>query len=815
MPVTGRRPEPVAMPERLTEVALLKALETGLDQPPDGRRQWLSGLGLREEDATRLTRLLAAGDMVQDEINLGFGALLEPEASPQVGDIVGHFELLELIGEGGMGRVYRARRVGYDFEQEVAIKFVHATLASDELVRMFEHERRILAGLQHANVATLFDGGTFEGMPYVVMEYVQGLPIHEYVHKQGLAPTAVLELFLQVCAGVQAAHASLIVHRDLKPSNVLVTRDGVVKILDFGVAQRLQSGSDNLDQTGKLTPGYASPELLRGEGLTTSADVYSLGVLLYRLLTGVHPIGDDVLAPDALGREISAGALLPPSERSALLGHAATARLLSGDLDALIMTALDPNPNRRYATAGEFAAELRRFLTGYPLEAVPPTPSYMFRRFVGRNRIAVALTVGVVISLVGGLLAAFWQFRQADLERERAQQVNRVLQDVILSPSKWSALTRDNQLVLTRDATVTDLWQALEVYVTEQALQPETRWRILTTLAESNLNLDQWESADRLSGAVLSAADLPDGLRQKALLVRTAARHKSNHPETQTTYEALLREIESGSKLGAADHAEVLQNYGVWRWVQGDLDDAATLLEKARVILAVEGTMASRSYVAGNLGLLNCQRGFIKLCMGQLEEAISLWASDGQPPLASFHRAKAAAHLYQRELDLAVAEARTSVAAARDMYPGTLEHYRAAVGLLAALVESGSSEEAEKALAKAEQLGDGLLDPEHPERFSLRVQKANYRLLRADAAAALTLMEEADAGRDGKAPYTLLSSNVDYLWAKILIANGHTDQARSRLVRAHRFRSELLGESAPSVRLLEDLQARIDSEEGS
>ena len=758
----------------LSEKEILTLVEQGLDIGADQRTSWIASLKLEKADADRLHTLITRASN-ESEIDLGLAPLLASPNAPKPGDIVGRFELLEEVGEGGMGRVFRARRTGEEFDQQVAIKFVHASFAGPDLVALFEQERRILATLQHPNIATLFDGGSFNGLPYVVMEHIDGMPIHEYVAAHGLRTDAVLRLMLQVCDGVQAAHAAFVVHRDLKPSNLLVTRNGVVKILDFGVAQHLQH-ADGVDRSNKLTPRYSSPEQLRGERTTTAADVYSLGVLLHRLLTGTHP-------DDANGDP------------------------LRGDLGDLVAKAMHAAPGERYASAGELAADLRRYLRRYPLEAVPRTNSYVFRKFVDRNRPAVALGTALVLALAGGLIATGWQFREALNERTNAEQVSRVLQDVILSPSQWSKVSHDNSLVLTADATVTELWTALEAYVATQELTPETKAQIYVALADGNLNLDRWEEADRLSQTAIDVHAQTMSARaewQRALLVQTAARHKGNHPEAGRSYETLLSVMDEGPERGTAEHGFVLKNYGVWLWSQGDLAQAASHLERARDIIELTGREVDRAYIAGNLGLLNCQFGRLTDCHTQLDAAIELWEASGEAPLAPFHRAKASAFLLQRNLADAVQQAETAVRAAAATFPDTLEHYRAEVALAETLIESERLSDAAGAMQRAGAIADLILDDEHPERRALHVHGAHLALMEGRPQEASRLLEPALSESEPDR-YTILNTTVDTIRAKVLMATGEKQAGLDLLDRAIRFRADLLGDQAPAVTHLREL----------
>ncbi|HMB67822.1 MAG TPA: serine/threonine-protein kinase, partial [bacterium] len=380
--------------------------------------------------------LLHADDDPEDLLSgSAMEALALPGAAPVVGRRIGVWEIRQELGVGGMGAVYLAERADGQFEQRVALKLIRSGLDSESVLRRFHEERRILAQLDHANIARLLDGGvTEDGVPYFTMEYVDGDPIDKYCDRGRLSIEERLELFRTVCAAVQHAHRNLVVHRDLKPSNILVSATGEVKLLDFGIAKVLgQDGADPATtRTGlrAMTPAYASPEQVAGEPMTTASDVYSLGVVLYELLCGRRPYSVDDATPAALERSIrttqperpSRALDRPPTEqpstdavakaRGASPGH--VRRLLRGDLDNICLTALRKEPERRYGSAEALAEDLRRVLRGQPVTARPDTAAYRVQKFVGRNRVAVA---GVAFVFV--LIAALIGFYTGRLAEER------------------------------------------------------------------------------------------------------------------------------------------------------------------------------------------------------------------------------------------------------------------------------------------------------------------------------------------------------------------------------------------------------------
>jgi non-specific serine/threonine protein kinase/serine/threonine-protein kinase len=342
--------------------------------------------------------------------------------------------VVRTIGEGGMGIVYEAERADDQFRKRVAIKLIKRGMDSDMILRRFRQERQILAALNHPNIAALLDGGvTDEGQPYLVMEYVDGQPINAFVAARGLHLRARLELFSGVCAAVHFAHQNLIVHRDLKPSNVLVTPDGAVKLLDFGVAKLLRTDLDvtmpmtqGADRV--LTPAYASPEQLRGESVTTASDVYSLGVILYELLAGKRPFEFGESSLEEVARVVSERVPSLPSE-TVLTGDTGNrdsrqrdARRIAGELDNIVLMAMRKEPSRRYSTAAALQDDIDRYLDGRPVVAQRDSAGYRMRKFVLRHKRAAVAAALLFVVLIGGLSATLWQAREAFLARGVAEQ---------------------------------------------------------------------------------------------------------------------------------------------------------------------------------------------------------------------------------------------------------------------------------------------------------------------------------------------------------------------------------------------------------
>jgi len=355
--------------------------------------------------------------------------LLSPDAFRQPTELgsmegrrLGPYRIVREIGHGGMGTVYIAERDDAEFDQRVALKVVREA-RSERVLRWFRSERQILASLEHPNIARLLDGGTTDdGIPYLAMEYIEGIPIDEYCTTRSLPVDDRLALFLQVCAAVDFAHRRLIVHRDLKPGNILVA-DGIPKLLDFGIAKLLVPDGADLTATDTqqrvLTPEYASPEQIRGEPIRPANDVFALGVLLYRLLTDRGPYGTPTPPPYELARAVCEQEPDLPSE---VVESRHLRRRLRGDLDTIAMKALRKDPDERYASVAQLAEDVNRHLTGRPIHARADSVAYRTRKFVVRHRLAVASAAAIVVALVGGLAATTRQAHETELQRARAER---------------------------------------------------------------------------------------------------------------------------------------------------------------------------------------------------------------------------------------------------------------------------------------------------------------------------------------------------------------------------------------------------------
>lgn len=437
---------------------------------------------------------------------------------------LGPYRIVKQIGRGGMGVVYLAARADEAFEKLVAIKILPRGLEGEDILRRFRSERQILASLDHPNITRLLDGGTTtDGSPYLVMEYIEGEPIDQYCNAHNLNVSNRLRLFQQVCAAVSYAHRNLVVHRDIKSSNVLVTTEGVPRLLDFGIAKLLTPGSLPSDPTmtalHPMTPEYASPEQVRGEPVTTASDVYSLGVLLYRLLTGFRPYRADAVSGKALAHAIceeeparpSVAVLRAAEVDKETIPSAFTTNLpegsveklsrrLASDLDNIVLMAMRKEPARRYASADQLSDDISRHLNDLPVIARPDTRGYRLNKFIRRNRTAVTAAAIVVVTLIAGLGVTLWQVhvarQQRDLariEHAKADRMNAFLKEMI-SYSGVSPISPGHR----HDATVADMLGAAAGRVEKELSdQPEVKAEMLATIGGTYVGLANYDLAAR------------------------------------------------------------------------------------------------------------------------------------------------------------------------------------------------------------------------------------------------------------------------------------------------------------------------------
>ena len=499
-----------------------------LDQPPSERATWLSAHCADPELRTEVEALLKAHDRTEgflDRNVLGVADALM--SAPRIDRQIGPYRVRRELGRGGMGVVYLAERTDGQYRRQVAVKLLRNSPDAEELHRRFLAERQILASLNHPNIAQLLDGGVTDGqLPYLVMEYVDGVPITTYCDRQRLGIEERLQLFRDVCAAVHHAHQNLVIHRDIKPSNILVTEDRRVKLLDFGIAKLLNPtfGPDDQPLTRTewrvMTPEYASPEQVRGDSLTTASDVYTLGVVLYELLCGRRPHVLTGSSPHELAQRIIQRE--PPLPSAAVTRTESTGsdetdrdespetvaaerglsverlrRRLQGDLDAIVMMALRKESARRYGSADLLWEDVQRHLDGLPVLAHHATRWYRARKFLGRHRMQATAAAFAALSLLTGATIAVRQAAAASRERDRAEQAlgqSQQVADFLVGLFG----TRPSTGVARDEVTAKDLLATGTARIEQLATRPVLQAQMLDALGRVNHELGRFDDAERM-----------------------------------------------------------------------------------------------------------------------------------------------------------------------------------------------------------------------------------------------------------------------------------------------------------------------------
>jgi eukaryotic-like serine/threonine-protein kinase len=478
------------------------------------------------------------------------------EESEGPGSRIQSYQLLRVIGEGGMGKVYLAARADDQFNQQVAIKLLQASFAqTTTMLLRFRGERQILADLDHPNIARLLDGGvTPSGSPFLAMEYVDGVPIHEYCRANHLSIEQRLQLFVTVCGAVDYAHKHLVVHRDIKPANILVTKEGTPKLLDFGIAKLIDSDQGAAAQTRTadrlMTPEYASPEQITGAAVTTATDVYALGVVLYELLSGSRPFSLAAMTPVELYRAICERDPEAPSTRAAKSASSALgATKVDGELDNIVLMAMRKEAGQRYRSARELGDDITAYLNGYPVRAKTATLGYRSAKFVRRNRAAVAVAALAIVALVGFSIGMAVLAKRARQQQAIADRESSFLSSVFAASTPIQA--RGNQ-VTARDL----LDRGLQRVDRELSGEPEAQAAMLQSIGRSYHALGLYDQAkpllqrayqlrnDLFGGADLSTAESAEDLA-------TTDRLQSEYAEAEKLFRTSLAVREK--KLGPND----------------------------------------------------------------------------------------------------------------------------------------------------------------------------------------------------------------------------------------------------------------------
>lgn len=586
------------------------AIEQALSLSGDERLAFLGKLdpGVRDEVESLLRFEDRSADLMQlSAVEFSKDFIADDDVSLD-GTVIGPYRTVRELGMGGMGAVYLAERVDGKFQQRVALKLLKREMNTAALRRHFEQEREILASLEHPNIARLLSAGTSDdNIPFIAMEYVDGLPIDEYCNQNSLGLDERLELFRTVCSAVDFAHRNLVIHRDLKPSNILVTNDGVPKLLDFGISKIVSKEYENADSAtitkmGVMTPSYASPEQLKGESVTTLSDVYSLGVVLFELLSGHRPFESK---ENDLREIYSAVIEREPSLPSSMLDSvllfsrqigvrdsdgqtdqaiarrtqanqlSLSSQSVRGDLDNIVLKALRKEPERRYRSAGELSDDIGRHIDGLPVTARPNTFAYRASKFVGRNRIGVAAAGFVLATVVAGVGATLWQAQVARTERAKAEKrfndvrqlANSYIFDVYPEIENLEGSLKAREKILTNalqylDSLSSETGDDLSLQ-SELATAYEKIGDVQGALTNSSLGniqagLDSYAKAAKLREAVYNAD--PGNLDSKEKLAAnyyTTARTLWNNSQTKEAEEAFEKGLKLRRELVEAQPASV------------------------------------------------------------------------------------------------------------------------------------------------------------------------------------------------------------------------------------------------------------------
>jgi serine/threonine-protein kinase len=582
------------------------------------------------------------------------------------GETIGVYRLIEPLGRGGMGEVYLAERADGRFDQKVAVKLVKRGMDSAEILRRFARERRILARLEHPGIARLLDGGeTRDGRPYFVMERVEGEPITGYCRTRRLPLDDRVRLVASCCDAVDAAHRAFVVHRDLKPSNILVTADGLVKLLDFGIAKLLAEEEGQLTSQGRraITPAYAAPEQIVGGGVTMATDVFALGVVLYELLTGAVPFDRHATTPHELALRVEHESAERPSAAARRAnGPDSTdgaqprwVRRLRGDLDTITMKALARETERRYASAAALALDLRRFLTSRPVDARPDSRGYRMRKFVRRHRLGVATSAIMAASVLGALVVSLEKTAAARRQAERAAASQAFLTSLFeqIDPDRAVGSAPTVRDILERGSERLDreLGQQPELRAEMQALLG----RVFDQLSLPKQGEVQWRRALETRQALFGPDDARTVKVKKGLAISLA--RQGRYAEAEPLFQQLL----AHKQVVANDHemGSMLLNYGNQKRLLGYYDASRELLERAVALLEREGDSNNRSLAAAlnNLGLVYSDEGRLRDAATTLERALAIRMKANGPLTTAVATTGAnLSHVYRELGDLDTAE---------------------------------------------------------------------------------------------------------------------------------------------------------------
>ncbi|MBX3604816.1 MAG: serine/threonine protein kinase [Piscinibacter sp.] len=783
-----------------------------------------------------------SGDAVEATIERSAARWAGARQAGLIGLRLGPWRIVAHLADGGMGAVYRGERADGRYEQAVAIKLLNPALVSPAAHERLLQERQILARLTDPHIARLLDGGeTDDGVPYLVMEFVDGLPIDRWCRERagGLRPR--LQLMVQVCRAVDHAHRNLVVHRDLKPSNILVDAQGAPRLLDFGIA-KLTEADANVTASGErvMTPSHASPEQITGGAITTATDIYALGVLLYDLLTGRLPHAESSGNAAALARAIvetepprpslavSGAAPAATQRRGERLTPERLARELAGDLDNIVLMALRKQPERRYASAAELADDLERYLAHLPVRARPDTLGYRAAKFLRRHPVAVpATTLALVAALAG---AALFTWRLAD-ERDRARSAEQRARRTAAFTA--SVLERTGALQdADREISVKDLLERATARVRDELqAEPAVATRMRLALANAYSSWGEYTPSIELLGEALAETERrgaeADPERAEILQLMGSVTHDQGRLDESLALvqqaEALLRRIGPPElharalsdvavslnalrrrseaepmfreALGllrqayAGDHAEIawtLNNYAWCLHAMGRFEEALPLYEQALAMQQRLGTaVAERAQTRNNLAGVYYDRGDLERAGREwataLSEFESVFGPDGHAAVARGQGALAKVAIDRGRFDEAEQRSAAALATNRKLF-GDRHRWTANTTVLraTALLGLGRLDEAEALYRQAQALRRELLPPAHADHVSPLIGLARVALARGQLPVAERELRAARAVIDSlSSPDRAHADELDWLLARTVGLQGRHDEART------------------------------------
>ncbi|MDC8011661.1 serine/threonine-protein kinase [Tahibacter soli] len=793
-----------------------------VELPAHERAAWLDAHAIDDELRERLRKMLAADGLDNASVPVlrTGAAVLATEFTPEsddgaglIGTSIGPYRLAGVLGQGGTSVVFRAERPMGEGTQTVALKVLRTGLFSADSQRRFRREQGVLSQLSHPNIAGLIDGGiSAGGIPFIATEFVDGLPITDYADANALDLLARLRLLATVCRAVDGAHRALVVHRDLKPSNVLVSRDGVAKVLDFGIAGLLDDGSGTTAQTQviSLTPGYAAPEQYRPGPVTTAMDVYALGVLLGELLTG-RPVASASFA--GLSRALADGS---PETPAGLPAAPALRRLLRGDLDAIHATACAREPDRRYGSAALLADDLERYLHKLPIGAHAPSLSYRLRKYVQRNRLGASALILSLVAVVVGVTTTLWQARVAQEEGRRAAAVGNFLVG-LFEASKPGQLPEQR---LTLEQVVQRASERLQA---ENDLSVPTRIDMMRMLAEASMAASDFPAANRLLdrasalGAATFSRDDPMLLRIRLLQAHLLIL-ETRYADSATAYEAILPQIREADD---EESIRALQNYALALMYSARAEkalDISAQATRAAVVFYGEGSQGA-VLAALEQGNMFVGAGRPADAAAAIEPALRRWREARWPPTRDFLRGLVdLANTRMLLGDVAAGErlARENLAAAELIYDApNVDIARASLNLGEMLTQIERVDEAQAPMTRALAMfraihGEGQM---RDANTLTRIAQLQWRRRDLDAAAQSIRQSRPWCERPGLHP-TRTCLELDTEDARVALAQGDRSRADASSARGLAMAREIYRDGSPASADLLQLRAAVQLGDG-